>query len=57
MDFRFIKFFLLSFIVLLSITAIKSQERGINSDQWAATDALGRKVADYSTAGQKRKDK
>lgn len=29
----------------------------ILSDQWAATDALGRKVRDYSSAGDKKKDK
>jgi len=27
------------------------------SDQWAATDALGRKVRDYNTSGEKKKDK
>lgn len=29
----------------------------LSSDQWAATDALGRKVCDYKVAGQKKKDK
>ena len=28
-----------------------------SSDFWAATDALGRRVADYNTAGAKKKDK
>ncbi|WP_339740079.1 hypothetical protein, partial [uncultured Sunxiuqinia sp.] len=57
MNARLIKFSLLSLIVILSITAIKAQEQRVNSDHWVATDALGRKVADYSTAGQKKKDK
>lgn len=34
-----------------------SQNHPINSDLWAATDALGRKVRDYSVAGEKKKDK
>jgi hypothetical protein len=34
-----------------------SQSFNVNSDQWAATDALGRKVRDYSDAGEKKKDK
>ena len=29
----------------------------VNSDSWAATDALGRKVRDYQEAGNKKKDK
>ena len=29
----------------------------VNSDTWAATDALGRKVRDYQEAGEKKKDK
>lgn len=29
----------------------------VNSDYWAATDALGRKVCDYNNAGNKKKDK
>ncbi|MDR1369930.1 MAG: hypothetical protein LBJ72_07365, partial [Dysgonamonadaceae bacterium] len=29
----------------------------VNSDQWVATDALGRKVREYGEAGDKRKDK
>ena len=29
----------------------------VSSDQWAATDALGRKVSDYNDAGEKREDK
>lgn len=57
MNARLIKFFLLSLIVILSITAIKAQEQRGNSDHWVATDALGREVADFSTAGEKKKDK
>lgn len=29
----------------------------VSSDQWAATDALGRKVRDYNFAGEKKKEK
>ena len=29
----------------------------VNSDSWAATDALGRKVREYKEAGDKKKDK
>ena len=29
----------------------------VNSDSWAATDALGRKVSEYKDAGDKKKDK
>ena len=29
----------------------------VNSDSWAATDALGRKVREYKDAGDKKKDK
>ena len=29
----------------------------VNSDSWAATDALGRKVREYKNAGDKKKDK
>ena len=31
--------------------------QSVNSDSWAATDALGRKVRDYQEAGDKRQDK
>lgn len=34
-----------------------SQNSNVNSDLWAATDALGRKVGDYSAAGGIKKDK
>ena len=29
----------------------------VNSDSWAATDALGRKVCEYGEAGDRKKDK
>ena len=33
------------------------QAQRVSSDQWAVTDALGRKVRDYNSAGDKKKDK
>lgn len=49
-------------IVVMSITFFilgigKIQAQIVNSDNWAATDALGRKVREYKDAGDKRKDK
>jgi hypothetical protein len=49
-------------IVVMSITFFilgieKLQAQIVNSDNWAATDALGRKVREYKDAGDKRKDK
>ena len=44
-------------IILLYPIAGHSQTWNVNSDQWAVTDALGRKVRDYKSAGEKKKDK
>jgi hypothetical protein len=50
---------ILSITVILLFPAAHSyaQNGNISSDQWAVTDALGRKVRDYSAAGDKKKDK
>ena len=42
---------------LLAIFPESSIAQSVVSDQWAATDALGRKVRDYPEAGEKKKDK
>ncbi len=47
---------ILSLFVILFISA-NSFSQSINSDQWAATDALGRKVRSYDEAGEKRDNK
>src|SRR5690242_14957261 len=45
-------------VILLFLTVLSYAQNGnISSDQWAVTDALGRKVRDYSAAGHKKKDK
>jgi len=49
-------------IVVMSITFFilgigKLQAQIVNSDNWAVTDALGRKVREYKDDGDKRKDK
>ncbi|MFA5814540.1 MAG: hypothetical protein WC865_02855 [Bacteroidales bacterium] len=44
----------------LAVTAVCSDHsaaQSVSSDSWAATDALGRKVRDYSAAGEKKNDK
>jgi len=43
-------------LLLWSGTDLFAQET-VNSDQWAATDALGRKVKEYSANNPKKKDK
>ena len=48
--------------IIISLCAIfyfivNSFAQSVNSDQWAATDALGRKVRSYKDAGEKRDDK
>ncbi len=49
---------LLSIVIILLFPVVgHSQNWNVNSDQWAATDALGRKVRDYNAAGEKKKDK
>lgn len=49
----------LSIVVLTVILVFtkNAQTQPTSSDQWAATDALGRKVRDYDSAGATRKDK
>jgi hypothetical protein len=47
-------FFIFSLLWIFTC-AVSGQE--INSDHWAATDALGRKVREYKDAGDKRTDK
>ena len=45
----------LSFGMLLLLATAAGQT--VNSDSWAATDALGRKVCEYGEAGDRKKDK
>lgn len=52
---KIMKFLTLLWIVFPLIG--NAQNFNVNSDQWAATDALGRKVRAYSDAGEKKKDK
>ena len=47
-------FVVLAFTVTAAFNAVGQLT---NSDYWAATDALGRKVCDYTSAGAKRRDK
>ena len=42
---------------IMAVFAENSTAQSVISDQWAATDALGRKVRDYNAAGEKKKDK
>jgi hypothetical protein len=42
---------------IMAVSAENAVAQQVLSDQWATTDALGRKVRDYSTAGEKKKDK
>lgn len=44
-------------VALFAICAENAPAQPTYSDQWAATDALGRKVRNYSAAGEKKKDK
>jgi len=41
----------------LFLTPFNSTGQAVNSDSWAATDALGRKVRAFEDAGTKKKDK
>lgn len=43
--------------MLLLSMGVQAQGGQVHSDQWAATDALGRKVRDHSAAPAKKKDK
>ncbi|MDP4185857.1 MAG: hypothetical protein Q8862_11935 [Bacteroidota bacterium] len=44
-------------LAVVMICAASSEAQPVLSDQWAATDALGRKVRDYKSAGEMKKDK
>ena len=44
----------LSLGMLLLLASAAGQT--VNSDSWAATDALGRKVCEYGEAGDRKKD-
>ena len=43
--------------LLFCLGSSSGYSQSVNSDSWAATDALGRKVRDYQEAGDKRQDK
>ena len=43
--------------LLFCLGSNSGYSQSVNSDSWAATDALGRKVRDYQEAGDKRQDK
>lgn len=49
-------FMIAALFLWLTVPGVFSQ-RVVNSDHWAATDALGRKVREYKDTGDKRKDK
>ena len=53
---RFLRIFFAVFATIVLNTFFVSGQV-ISSDYWAATDALGRKVCDFNTAGAKKKDK
>ena len=44
-------------ILLACCYSVAASAQTVNSDTWAATDALGRKLRDYQEAGEKKKDK
>lgn len=48
---------LLTLLILLAFSANYLAAQSALSDQWAATDALGRKVSDYPATGAKKKNK
>ena len=48
---------LLGIFFFCSSVSVSAQNQLVNSDGWAATDALGRKVREFKDAGEKRKDK
>ena len=55
---RNFKIRLLSIVIILLLPIVgHSQNWNVSSDQWAATDALGRKVRNYNDAGEKKKNK
>jgi hypothetical protein len=47
----------LFFFAILCLMPCHSRGQSVNSDFWAATDALGRKLRTYEEAGNRRKDK
>lgn len=53
------KEFRIIFFISLSFCCLTKQSAGqvVNSDQWAASDALGREVCSYENAGDKKDDK
>lgn len=44
-------------VALACLCAVPSFTQPVSSDQWTATDALGRKLCDYSNTGEKKKDR
>lgn len=46
-----------SFCALITLFIIGLSAQTISSDQWTATDELGRKLCDYDAAGEKKQDK
>jgi hypothetical protein len=44
-------------LTCFALSALGANAQFVTSDSWAATDALGRKICDYQTAGNKKKDK
>ena len=48
---------LLSFVIVLPPVAVQPQNRWVNSDQWSATDGLGRKLPEEAEVGAPKKDK
>ncbi|SEN76646.1 hypothetical protein SAMN05216436_12169 [bacterium A37T11] len=44
-------------LLLIVPAVLVAQEPIVNSDQWSATDALGRKITEYPAAGPRKKDK
>jgi len=48
---------IIAVLLFLIFCANYATAQSISSDQWAATDALGRKASDFNTAGEKRQDK
>ena len=50
-------FFTTGLLLLAAWTAMPAAAQTVSSDQWAATDALGRKVRDRKDAPAKKKDK
>ena len=53
---RFLRMFF-AILAFIGTNTYYAHGQVVSSDYWAATDALGRKVRDYNTAGAKKKDK